>query len=336
MQKIVDALNMDNWKTKNNEPIITRENEFSTEKEQTINFLQSKIDAASALIDIARNIDNKEDFYKQINEIKLLFSEFQKLETKEKTQPDNAYNKYYENIQKQQENNLRIKYEDIKEYDMKPFNLNAHFISDEHFTAIELVNGNLDIAYNCLKEINNLLIPHRNLYEDAEFPQEINTEFIYNRKLPISHLRLIPYTATMRKSKYPLCLWLSNSSDYGTEYIYAIYFDRDGKIGQCELSLHGSDGIGISYETKIRRNETGLFILRISKTLYSPPYGTTTIYHHKDNANTDNAQNSEKVSIANKTKSKAKYMSKYDVERYARECNTYVVREERKEQNKNN
>lgn len=29
-------------------------------------------------------------------------------------------------------------------------------------------------------------------------------------------------------------------------------------------------------------------------------------------------------------------MRKYDVERYARECNTYVVREERKEQNKNN
>lgn len=298
MRKIIDAFNMDNWPTENNNPIIAVENEFSTEKEQTINFLQSKIDVASTLIDIARNIDNKEDFYKQINEIKLLFSEFQKSETKEKTQPNNTYNKYYENIQKQQENNLCIKYEDIKEYDMKPFNLNTHFVSDEHFTAIELVSGNLDIAYNCLKEINNLLIPHRNLYEDAEFPLEINTKFIYSRKLPISHLRLIPYTATMRKSKYPLCLWLSNSSDYGAEYIYAIYFDRYGKIGQCELSLHGSDGIGISYETKIRRNETGLFILRISKTLYSPPYGTTTIYHHKDNANTDNAQNSEKASIA--------------------------------------
>lgn len=125
----------------------------------------------------------------------------------------------------------------------------------------------------------------------------------------------------MRKSKCPLCLWLSNVGDYGTEYIYAIYFDRNGNIGQCELSLHGSDGIGISYETKIRRNEDGIYILRISKTLYSPPYGTTTIYHCKDDERNP--------------KPKPKRMSDYEIERYAKECNAYAIREERKEQANN-
>lgn len=332
MQKILDALNVDNWKAESSKSnsIVETEYEFTIEKEQTINSLQAKIDTASELISAARNIDDKEEFYKRINEIKLLFSEFQKPVIKEKAQTDNAYDKYYENIQKQRENNLRIKYEDMKEYDMKPFNLNTRFVSDEHFTAIELMGNNLEIAYNCLKEINSLLSPHKHLYEDVDFPKEINTEYILSHKLPISHLRLMPYTATMRKSKYPLCLWLSDSKDYGTEYIYAIYFNKDGHIGQCELSLHGSDGIGISYETKIRRDEKGLYILRISKTLYSPPYGTTTIYHHKDNDSENDASFKQTPSVS-KPKPKSNNMNKYDIERYARECNAYVVREDRKE-----
>ena len=116
MQKILDALNVDNWKAEssNSKSIVVTEDEFTIEKEQTIASLQAKIDTASELISAARNIDDKEEFYKRINEIKLLFSEFQKPGIREKSQTDNAYDKYYENIQKQRENNLRIKYDDMK------------------------------------------------------------------------------------------------------------------------------------------------------------------------------------------------------------------------------
>lgn len=314
MRKIIDILNMDNWDTEDNVQKTLETNE----KEKILSFLQSKIESANRLIDIARNTNNKDEFDKYVNEIKLLFSEFQ---TENKTQAKNSYDKYYDNINKQKENNLHITYEDVKIYDKKPFDLGRKFISDEHFTAIELSDNNLKIAYNYLEEINKLLLPYKYLYKDAEFPNKISVEYILNRKLPVSHLRLIPYTATKRKSKYPLGLWLSNSGDYGTEYIYVIYFDKNGKIGQCELSLHGADGIGISYETKIRRNESGLYILRISKTLYSPPYGTTTIYHHKNSVSTSNKPNIN---------------NEYDLERYARECNSYIIREERKEKEGNN
>lgn len=320
MRKMLDVLNMDNWNTKNKD-------EFKSEKEEILGSLQSKLTNASKLINMAQNANNKEDFYSYINEIENLFCEQEKNHNRK---TDNAYEKYYENIRKQKESNLHITYEDVKIYNAKPFDLNAPFISDEHFTAIELSGSNLEIAYNYLSEINSLLLSYKYLYEDADFPPKISVEYISNRELPISHLRLIPYTATMRKSKYPLALWLSNSGYYGTEYIYAIYFDQEGNIGQCELSLHGSGGIGISYETKIGRNENGLYILRISKTLYSPPYGTTTIYHCKDDANVP-----ESIKDTNKSKPKAKHMSKYEIEQYAKECNAYAIRAERIEQNNN-
>lgn len=247
------------------------------EKEkQILDLFQSKINNANNLLQVARKATTKEEVHRCINEIERLFAEFRESET--------AYGKQYENRQIQKENNLKITYDDVKIYDKSPFDLNKHFISDNHFTGIELSGSNLEVAYGFLKEINNLLFPHKQLYEDTVFPNKISTEYMYDRKLPVSHLRLIPYTATMRKSKYPLCLWLSNSGEYGTEYIYALYFDKEGKIGQGELSLHGINGMGISYETKVRRNENGLYILRISKTLYSPPYGTTTIYHYKEDA----------------------------------------------------
>lgn len=182
----------------------------------------------------------------------------------------------------------------------------------------------MEISYKYLKEINDLLYPYKYLYKNADFPDKISTEYAINGKLPLSHLRLMPYTATMRRSKYPLGLWLSSGGYYGTEYTYVIYFSKEGEIGQCELSLHGSDGIGISYETKIRRGEKGLYILRISETLYSPPYGTTTLYHYKDDV-----QRSKQTTIRNHPKTNN--MNKYDIERYARECNAYIVREERKE-----
>ena len=252
-------------------------NESVEEKEkQILDLFQSKINNANNLIQIARKATTKEEVHRCINEIERLFAEFRESET--------AYGKRYENAQVQKGNNLRITYDDVKIYDKTPFDLKKHFISDDQFTGIELSGNNLEVAYGFLKEVNNLLFSYKQLYEDTIFPNKINTEYMYNRELPVSHLRLIPYTATMRKSKYHLCLWLSNSGEYGTEYIYALYFDKEGKLGQGELSLHGIDGIGISYETKVRRNENGLYILRISKTLYSPPYGTTTIYHCKEDA----------------------------------------------------
>lgn len=245
------------------------------EKEKKIlDSFQSKINNANNLIQIARKATTKEEVHRCINEIERLFAEFRESET--------AYGKRYENTITQKKNNLNVTYDDLKEYENKPFDLRKNFISDENFMAIELSGGNLEKSYGFLRQINDLLIPYKHLYEDTVFPNKINIEYTLNRKLPESHLRLIPYTATMRKSKYPLCLWLSNSGDYGTEYIYALYFDKEGNLGQGELSLHGIDGIGISYETKIRRNQDGFYILRISKTLYSPPYGTTTIYHCKD------------------------------------------------------
>ena len=298
MQKILNTLNMENW---------NKENKWTVEENHILNTFQTKIECANNLINKARNAPNREELHKCINEIERLFAEFRESET--------AYGKHYESIQKQKENNLKITFDDVKAYNNKPFDLNKPFISDEHFTAIELSGQNLQLAYKYLDEINSLLFPHKYLYEDATFPSKISTECILNRELPVSHIRLMPYTATMRKSKYPICLWLSYSGYYGTEYLYAIYFDKEGKLGQAELSLHGKDGIGISYETKVRRNESGLYVLRISKTLYSPPYGTTTIYHYEE----------RKIIINNE----------YDLERYAAECNAYAIKEQRKEQSAN-
>lgn len=328
MRKFIDVLNMNNWKAEDD----SQKQFDSKEKEQIISFLQLKIDHINKLIDLARNSDNDSDFNKKISEIKLLLYDLLDKEDQDKisNNSDDTYKKYYDNIRKQRESNLNISYEDIKIYDTKPFNLKELFVCDGNFTAIELYGNNLEIAYEYLEEINSLLFPYNNLYEDAKFPEIIDIEYKANSKLPISHLRLIPYTATMRKSKYPLCLWLSNIGEYGTEYIYSIYFDREGNIGQCELSLHGSFGIGISYETKIRRNEYGLYILRISKTLYSPPYGTTTIYHCRDvkgNLAPQENKNNQNTNL----KPKSKRMSEYEIEQFAKECNAYTIREERKE-----
>lgn len=328
MRKFLDILNMENGTTEEN---IMKESPESNEREQILSFLQAKIDSASKLIETAKSISDQIEFDKCVTEIKTLFSEFSQAEQEKKHPSEDKgntpYDKYYENIKKQRESNLNISYEDINVYDMKPFDLKEKFISDGNFTAIELSGENLDIAYGCLNKINRLLYPHEKLYEDINFPEKINTEYELNQKLPISHLRLMPYTATMRKSKYPLCLWLSNFGYYGTEYIYAIYYDRNGNIGLCELSLHGSDGVGISYETKIRRNDNGLYILRISKTIYSPPYGTATIYHCGDNENT-----SKSAKVKSNIRPKSKRISKYDIEQYAKECNAYTMREDRKEQ----
>lgn len=230
-------------------------------------------------------------------------------------------NDYYAKIEQQKKNNLQISYRDIEQCNMKPFDLNKPFISDGHFTAIELEGENLEKAYHYLHEVHNILEPFKNLYEDTVFPYKIDTGYVYNNQenhLPISHLRLTPYTATMEENKYPFYLWISCFGDYGAEYLYMIYFNRSGEIEKCDLSLHGYNGARLSYETKIRRDENGLYVMRINKTLYVEPYGTRTIYPIKDN--TDGIKNKPKRNYG-----------EHDIDRYARECNAYVVREERKE-----
>ncbi|MCI8993073.1 MAG: hypothetical protein HFG80_10220 [Eubacterium sp.] len=77
-----------------------------------------------------------------------------------------------------------------------------------------------------------------------------------------------------------------------------------GKIGKCNLSLHGSNGAKLSYESKIRRNENGLYVMRI------------------------NIQNKKTLKIYQNLRQN---MSQYDIEQFANECNAYMIREERKE-----
>lgn len=200
---------------------------------------------------------------------------------------------YYKNIAKQKENNLQITYNDVECYDLRPFDLNKPFMSDGHFTAITLEGDNLEKAYGYLKVVNDILMPFKHLFENALFPDKIGTDYRFGRSdenLPVSHLRLSPYTATMKKNKYPFWLWLSYCNDFGSEYIYMIYFNQQGEIGKCDLSLHGCNDARISYESKIRRNENGLYVMRINKTLYVEPYGTKIIYHYHEDKDFQNTQ----------------------------------------------
>lgn len=262
----------------------------------------------------------------------------------EKKSSSTAYDRYYENIAKQKENNLQITYQDMECYDLRPFELNKPFISDGHFTAIELDRENLEKAYQYLQAVHEILAPYNNLFENAIFPNKIGIGYDFGDKkdhLPTSHLRLQPYTATKKSNKYPFYLWLSLFGYYGTEYIYMIYFNQDGEIGKADLNLHGSNGARLSYESKIRRNENGLYVMRINKTLYVEPYGTKILYHYQDDIQkADTKENNQSIIETPKEpkpikrKPQRKYMSQYDIEQFAKECNTYIVHEERKERQK--
>ncbi len=204
---------------------------------------------------------------------------------------------YYARIEKQKENNLQLTYIDVECYDLRPFDLNKPFISDGNFTAIELTGNNLEKAYYYLHEIHKLLLPFKHLFENAIFPEKIGTNYAFHDpkcNLPVSYLRLTPYTATMKESKYPFYLYLSYYSDYGFDYCYLIYFEQGGSIGKADLHLHGFKGARLSYETKIRKNESGLYIMRISKTIYVEPYGTKIIYHYQDD---EDFQNTQRLSL---------------------------------------
>lgn len=206
---------------------------------------------------------------------------------------DNKNNDYYARIAQQKENNLQITYNDVECYNLSPFDLNKPFLSDGHFTAIALEGDNLEKAYCYLQKVHNVLSPFKYLFKNASFPEKIGTDYAFGNvenHLPVSHLRLSPYTATMKKNKYPFWLWLSYFRYYGAEYIYMIYFNQQGEIGKCDLSLHGSNGARLSYESKIRRNENGLYVMRINKTLYVEPYGTKIIYHYQDDKDFLNTQ----------------------------------------------
>lgn len=187
----------------------------------------------------------------------------------------NKYEEYYNRINKGKLNNLNISFGDVEIYDMKPFDLKKEFITDGNFTAIQLEGKNLSISYKILQSINKLLKPY-NKYFDKPLPTEITTDFLFNRKLPHSHLRLNPYTHSFEDNEFPLLLWLSYFGDYGNDYLYQIYFEQTGQIGKCDLQLY-------NYTIQIKKENGDLYVGEISKTLKEPPYGTVTLYSDKKN-----------------------------------------------------
>lgn len=289
---------------------------------------------ANELLERANKTTDRNEFYDSINEIKEILmklsqhekelplvgspsADLKKLEQTENQQirllekriakeVSDPYKEYYDRINAEKANNLNISFEDVEKYDMKPFDLKKPFISDGNFTIIELEGENLETAKAAMILVNRLLTPYKDLYLKS-LPSKITTGYILNQKLPYSYLRLNPYTYSHLDREYPLLLWLSY---YGNEYLYKINFDKDGKVGNCDLQIY-------NYTVQIEKNNYGLYVKRISETLKRPPFGTKTLYSSK----TTNTE----VHYSN--------MNENDIERYARECNAYVIREERKEQN---
>ena len=108
--------------------------------------------------------------------------------------PNPKMEQYYKRESHKKENNLNITYQDVAIYDMNPFDLKAPFISDGNFVCIALSDHNLDLAYNYLHAANNLIKPFQKYYKDSILPNILKTDTVYNRELPVSHLRLTPYT----------------------------------------------------------------------------------------------------------------------------------------------
>lgn len=184
----------------------------------------------------------------------------------------NKVDDYYKRQEQMKLNNLRISYNDVRIYDLKPFSLNKPFVKDEHFTCIELNSDNLKLAHKYLKEMEDILKPFKKLYKGVKFPKKISTNYMMNRKLPLSHLRLNPYTADMKANKYPMCLWLTYWNDNrGFDYTCTIEFEKDGTIGKCDFGID-------NYTAYIQKNQEGLFVKKIIKVLHEPPYGNQKIY----------------------------------------------------------
>lgn len=176
----------------------------------------------------------------------------------------------------------QLSYQDIEEYNLKPFDLKYPFISDGHFTCIPLSDYNLDVAYKYLKEVNNFIMPFSKYFDNAKLPTKISTEHFNQHAFPMSHLRLTPYTKSNRKCKYPFYLWLEYYGHYGFEYLYKIYFDANGTIKKCDLNFSGNPSSRTSYRIQIRYDGHKNYVRRIDKTLYIEPYGTHTTYMHDE------------------------------------------------------
>lgn len=189
---------------------------------------------------------------------------------------------YYKRESLKKEFNLAITYQDIAEYNMNPFDLKQPLISDGNFICIGLDGYNLNIAYAYLKDINNFIKPFSKYWRNTPLPSQITTDCIFDGKLPISHLRLTPYTATKKKSKYPFYLWLQYYGSYGYEYLYRLYFDQNGEIKKCALLFHGNNTERTSYQIQIRNDGTKNYVRRIDKTIYKEPYGTHIIYMYDE------------------------------------------------------
>lgn len=234
---------------------------------------------------------------------------------KSKSVGTDKYAEYYNRINQEKLNNLNISYHDVEKYDMKPFDLNKAFITDGNFTAIELEGKNLGIAYQTLQFVNKMLIPYQKYYSKP-LPSKITTDYLIDQKLPHSHLRLNPYTYSHEDNVFPLLLWIAYSGYYGNEYLYRIYFDSNGEIGNCDLQFY-------NYTVQIRKNDRILYVRKISETLNQPPYGTRTLYIHDQKA------------ITKGTPSQKKKMSKSDLESFMVECNAKIAHEEEMAQYQN-
>lgn len=160
---------------------------------------------------------------------------------------------------------------------MKPFDLKQPFINDGHFTCIALSDHNLDLAYHYLQITNELIQPFHKYYPSTALPTGIKTDYLYEKELPISHLRLTPYTSTKRKCKYPFYLWLQDFGDYGYMYLYRLYFDQNGTFKKGDL-LFNNKRKNASFQIQIRNDGFENYVRRIDRTLYIEPYGTTTLY----------------------------------------------------------
>nr|DAJ23538.1 MAG TPA: hypothetical protein [Caudoviricetes sp.] len=192
--------------------------------------------------------------------------------------PNPKMEQYYKREQIKKENNSNITYQDMVIYDMKPFDLKQPFITDDHFTCIALNDYNLDMAYTYLHNANALIKPFHKHLKNAILPDTIDIN--YNTivsKLPVSHLRLTPYTSTMRKCKYPFYLWLQYYGEHGDYYLYRLYFNQSGNFQKGDLSFTCKKAI-ISYQIQLRNDGIENYVRRIDRTSYIEPYGTTTLY----------------------------------------------------------
>lgn len=191
--------------------------------------------------------------------------------------PNPKMDQYYKRESIKKENNLNITYQDVSCYDMKPFDLKHPFINNGHFTCIALSGHNLDLAYHYLQVTNELIQSFHKYYLGTALPTGIKTDQLYEKELPVSHLRLTPYTSTMRKCKYPFYLWLQDFGDYGDMYLYRLYFDQNGTFKKGDLSFNNQRE-NASFQIQIRNDGFENYVRRIDRTLYIEPYGTTTLY----------------------------------------------------------